>query len=192
MKLLLVESTPGNAAVIARELADNGHELVSCTDEHGGPCRGLIDPHACPLESHVDLAIVTRSPDSPRTLAEMGSICARRHRVPTVEVDPDAPADDLPDLTVTVAVKTRRVEAAFAQSVRQSMPEVPALVDVHRQPSRIVATVHVPERYDTPTGLSMVADRARHAIREHDPFVPTIDVNVVTYPDAPRVRQGAI
>ena len=190
MKLLLIESAPGNATVISGELVASGHDVVSCADEHGGPCRGVSDPRACPLQAHVDLAILTREHDSAHTLGEMGSVCARRYRVPTLEVDPDAPADDLPDLTVAVALATRRVEAAFAQVIRHAMPDVPALVEVHRQPARIVATVQVPDRYGTPQSVSMVADKVRHAIREYDPYVPTIDVNVLTYPDAPRQRLG--
>jgi hypothetical protein len=36
---------------------------------------------------------------------------------------------------------------------------------------------------ESATRLSAVADRARHAVREHDPYVRAIDVAVVTYPD---------
>lgn len=185
MKLLLIESAPGNAAIIAGELVANGHEIVACTDDHGGPCRGASHHDECPLEGHVDLAILAREPGSPRTLAEMGSVCATRHRVPLVEVDPQHPADDLPDLTVANALARRKVEAAYAQAVRNELGAVPALVDVRREPTRIVATVQVPASFDTPAKRSMVADRAREAVREHDPYVAAIDVSVVCYPDPP-------
>ena len=183
MKLLLIESAPGNAAVIEQELLANGHEVVSCTDDQGGPCRGAADHHECPLEQHVDLAIVAREPDAPRLLGEMGAVCAGRHRVPVIEVDPENPAEDLPDLTVANALAARKVEAGYAQAVRNELGRVPALVDVRREPNRIVANVQVPASEGTPARLSAVADRARKAVREHDPYVGNIDVNVVCYPD---------
>jgi len=183
MKLLLIESTPGNATAIAGDLAANGHEVLSCTDEHGGPCRGVAHHADCPLDGHVDLTIVARQPGSTHTLDEMGAVCAARHRVPTVEVDPLHPADDLPDLTVASALAARKVEAAYAQAIRNELGGVPALVDVRREPTRIVANVQVPAAHGTPQGLSAVADRARKAVREHDPYVGGIDINVVCYPD---------
>ena len=36
MKLLLIESTPGNAEEIGADLIAEGHEVVTCADEPGG------------------------------------------------------------------------------------------------------------------------------------------------------------
>jgi hypothetical protein len=183
MKLLLIESTPGSATAIQADLLAEGHDVVSCTDEHGGPCKGVQIHHHCPLESHVDMAILTRDAGSPHTLAEMGSVCARRHRVPLVEVDPSAVADDLPNVAIASALANRRVEAAYATAVRHELGHVPALVDVRREVDLVHVDVQVPASMGSPTRLSAIADRARHAVREHDPFVRAIDVAVVTYPD---------
>lgn len=183
MKLLLIESTPGTAAELGDTLAADGHELVSCSGEHGEPCRGVGDHTACPLEGHVDLAIVARSPGAVHTLDEIGSICAARHRVPTVEVDPDNVADDLASVTVATAVATRGIEAAYAAAVRHQLPHLPALVDVRRTPDLIHVNVQVPASAGSAQSLAAVADRARHAVRTHDPFVKGIDVSVVCYPD---------
>ena len=183
MKLLLIESTPGNATAIQSDLMAEGHEIVSCQDEHGGPCKGVGDHHACPMEQHIDMAIVTRDPGAPHTLAEMGSVCATLHRVPIVEVDPSDVADDLPSVAVANAVATRRVEAGFASAIRQELAHLPVIVDVRREPNRIHATIQVPAGQSSAAKLSAVADRARHAVREHDPYVSGIDVVVVTYPD---------
>ncbi len=60
MKLLLIESTPGNAEEIGADLIAEGHEVVTCADEHGGPCRGTGQHVDCPMESHIDLTIVAR------------------------------------------------------------------------------------------------------------------------------------
>ncbi len=183
MKLLLIESTPGNATEIGAHLAADGHEVVSCADEHGGPCRGAADHAECPLEGHIDLTIVAREAGAAHTLAEMGSVCATRHRVPSVEIDPNQVADDLPSVTVARAVATRAVEAGYASAVRNELSHLPALVAVERTPERIHVTVQVPDSQRTAAKLSAVADRARHAVRQHDPYVKGIDVSVVCYPD---------
>jgi len=183
MKLLLIESTPGNAAEIGAHLAADGHEIVTCADEHGGPCRGSTHHAECPLEDHVDLTIVAREANTPRTLAEMGSVCATRHRVPMVEVDPRQIDDELPSVEVAGAVATRAVEAAYAAAIRQELGHLPALVEVSRTPKRIHVTVQVPESQRSAMKLSAVADRARNAVRMHDPFVNGIDISVVCYPD---------
>jgi hypothetical protein len=183
MKLLLIESKPGNATAIQADLVAEGHEVVTCQDDHGGPCRGADHHRDCPMEQHIDMAIVARDPRDPHTLAEMGSVCATMHRIPLVEVDPTDVADDMPTVAVANAVATRRVEAAYSTAVRNELGDLPAIVDVRREPNRVHVTVQVPASKATAAKLSAVADRARHATREHDPFVSGIDVAVVTYPD---------
>ena len=183
MKLLLIESTPGNANEINASLLADGHEVVTCADEHGGPCRG-IDRHVeCPMESHIDLTIVAREAGSAHTLAEMGSVCATRHRVPMVEVDPQQVDDELPSVVVANALAKRGVEAGYAAAIRHELGHLPALVDVERTPRRVHVMVQVPASEGSPQKLSAVADRARHAVRSHDPYVKGIDVSVVCYPD---------
>jgi hypothetical protein len=184
MKLLLIESTPGSGSAIEADLLAHGHDVLSCNDEHGGPCRGVDDHRACPLEDHVDMTIVARAGTTERSLNEMGAVCAARHRVPLVEVDTDDPTGGLPSVAVASAVATRRVEATYAEAIRVELGTVPAMVEVRREPDRVHATIQIPQRAATQTRLSTVADRARHAVREHDPFVNCIDVSVVTYPDA--------
>ncbi len=183
MKLLLIESTPGIATELGADLVAGGHEVVTCTDEHGGPCRGVEQHAACPLEQHIDLTILARDPAAARSLAEMGSVCAARHRVPMVEVDPRQIDDELPSVRVASAVAQRAAEAGYATAIRQELSHLPALVDVDRTPSRIHVSVQVPSSQNTPQKLSAIADRARHAVRQHDPYVNCIDVSVVCYPD---------
>ncbi|MDO8392739.1 MAG: hypothetical protein Q7V57_19865 [Actinomycetota bacterium] len=181
MRLLLIESTPGNATGIGAHLTAEGHEVVTCGDDHGGPCRGATHHVACPMEQHIDLTIVAREASSTRTLAEMGSVCATRHRVPLMEVDPLQ--DGLPSVAVAQAVAGRAVAAGYANAIRNELAHLPALVEVHRTPAHIRVTVQVPERHNTPQALSAVADRTRKAVREYDPYVQGIDVAVVCYPD---------
>lgn len=183
MRLLLIESTPGLATAIERELVADGHDVVTCNDDHGGPCRGTEHHHDCPMEQHIDMAIVTREPGSVRTLNEMGSVCATLHRVPLVEVDPHDVADDLPSVRVVKAVATCRVEAGYAKAIRHELAHLAAIVDVRRDVDRIHVSIQVPASQASAVKLASVADRARHAVREHDQYVGVIDVAVVTYPD---------
>lgn len=183
MKLLLIESTPGNATGIGADLTADGHEVVTCADEHGGPCRGISQHAECPMESHIDLTIVAREHGSARTLAEMGSVCAARHRVPMVEVDPAQVDDEFPSVTVAGALAKRAIEAGYATAIRHELVHLPALVEVERSPGRIHVTVQIPTSEGTPQKLSSIADRASRAVRSHDPYVNAIDVSVVCYPD---------
>lgn len=183
MKLLLIESAVGDGTAIGAHLAAAGHDVLSCTDEHGGPCRG-IDRHAdCPLEQHIDLAIVARDPDGAHTLAEMGSVCAARHRVPMVELDPQQIDNDLPNVSAASALAKHTTELGYVTAIREELSHLPAIVEVDRTPRRIQVSVQVPARYDTPQKMSAIADRARHAVRQHDPYVNSIDVSVGCYPD---------
>ena len=179
MKLLLIESTPGNARQISDHLAAEGHELLTCHDDHGSPCRGVHHGADCPMEQHVDLTILAREPHAPRTLDEMGSVCATRHRVPLLEVDP---AGEVPSATVAAAVAARAAMAGYANVIRQELAHVAAIVDVERDEQRIHVTVQVPQEHGSSQALSAVADRARHAVRQHDPYVKVIDVSVLCYP----------
>jgi len=184
MKLLLIESTPGNSATLRSGLEAEGHEVVSCNDERGGPCRGVARHHECPLEQHVDMAIVAREPSSAHSLHEMGGVCAQGHRVPLVEVNPFDVADGLPSVPVASALASRRVEEGYAAAVRAEIPHLPVMVDVRREPGRIHATVQIPASAADRASMTYAADRARAAIRRHDPFVSCIDVSVVTYPES--------
>ncbi|MEY4174564.1 MAG: hypothetical protein RI900_1729, partial [Actinomycetota bacterium] len=165
-------------------LQAEGHEVLSCRDERGGPCRGVARHHDCPLEHHVDMAIVAREPGSAHTLHEMGGVCAQGHRVPLVEVNPFDLADGLPSVAVASALATRRVEEGYSAAVRAAITSLPAMVDVRREADRIHATIQIPAGAADRPAMTYAADRARAAIREHDPFVSCIDVSVVTYPDA--------
>ena len=183
MKLLLIESTAGDATAIGAHLTAAGHDVFACTDAHGGPCRGVTRHADCPLEQHIDLTIVARDPAAARSLAEMGSVCAARHRVPLVEVDPRQIDDELPSVRVASALAKRTTELSYVTAILEELSHLPALVDVDRTPSRIHVSVQVPASQDTQQKLSAIADRARHAVRQHDPYVNCIDVSVVCYPD---------
>jgi hypothetical protein len=182
MKLLLIETEPGAAFDIGDRLREEGHDVVQCNDQYGGPCKGVADHSACPMHSHLDLAIVARPDRSEATLNEMGGVCAKQHRVPLVQIDPLDPVVTT-DLEATVALARRKVETEYAAVVRRELRlagvEHDVNVEVRRTPQRIGAVVHLPTRYALAAQQAALSDRARHAIRTHDPFVRVIDVSVV-------------
>ncbi len=183
MKLLLTESTPGNASELRKRFLVEGHDVVHCADDAGGPCRGAQRHGDCPLESQVDLAILAREPGAPHTLAEMGSVCATRYRVPLTVVDPKQADDELPSVTVAHALASRFVEVAYEVAVRKALSHLPTVVNVCRLVDSVRVTVQLPESQNNSIAISAAADRARAAIRAHDPFVQRIDVSVACHPD---------
>jgi hypothetical protein len=179
MKILLVADHHDDARDVEASLTGAGHSVTTCLDTFGGPCRGIHDLDDCPLESSVDLAVVARSPHGRRGIEEMGSVCAARHRVGVVEIDPSVPDDrsiyDLADAA------EREICRGYAEVVRSSVADVlddqPFEVRVHRHDRDV--NVRVELGFAAPAVLvSAVADRARAGVRRHDRFSQVIDVSV--------------
>lgn len=180
MKLLLVESQPGIARTLTTQLTDAGHDVVMCSDEVGdGPCRSVADGAACPLHEHVDLTLVAKPEAGVDTLLEMGAVCAERHRIPVVRVDPDACADPADFVRRAAAAGKDRVEAQYAAVVRADLADLGATVEATRESGRVQIVVGVGPTADSAT-RSRAADRARAAVRNFDPFVRSIDVSVTS------------
>jgi CheY-like chemotaxis protein len=180
MKVLLVESQPGNARTMKEQLRTAGHEVVMCSDDAwDGPCRSVADASACPLHEHVDLAVVAKPEEGPDTLLEMGAVCAERRRIPVVRLDPQTCADPVQFLTRAAAGGKDRMEAAYAAVVRADLGDLHlhATVEATREPDRVQIVVGFAEAADAAT-RSRAADRARAAVRTFDPFVRSIDVSV--------------
>src|SRR5688572_4567734 len=86
--VLLIESRPGIAEQTARDLAAAGHRVHRCHEQGmpAFPCTALTQPGSCPLDGHVDVALLVRSRVQPRpTQAEDGVSCAIRAGIPLVE-----------------------------------------------------------------------------------------------------------
>src|SRR3546814_20188340 len=99
MDVLLIQSRPGAARAAAESLEAAGHRVHLCHEpgEPAFPCKGLVDPSSCPLEGHIDVALLVRPRIAPRpTAVEDGVTCALRAGVPLVEpgselLDPSGP-----------------------------------------------------------------------------------------------------
>ena len=178
MDVLLIESSPGIAATLQHRLIQDGHDVVSCNDPQGGPCRGVESTESCPLEHHVDLAVLARQRGAGASLNEMGSICALRHRVPTITLYPGDEFGPGASTEVAAGVVQREVEAGYVAAIRRQLGHIVGGINVGREHSRIHVTLTVAEVANA-QAMSVIADRARQAVREHDHHTPVVDVSVV-------------
>jgi hypothetical protein len=179
MQVLLIESSPGVAATLEQRLIRDGHEVLSCNDSHGGPCRGVESHESCPMGRHIDVAVLAREHDAVPSLNEMGSVCAHRHRVPLVTLYPGDEFGPGIATEIAAAVARRRIEARYAAAVRHELGHRVDDVIVHREHQRIHVTVSVDKATSHDTD-GTIADRARQAVRRYDATTPVIDVSVVT------------
>lgn len=179
MKILLVANHPDDARSVESALTEAGHSITTCTDDAGGPCRGVSQLDSCPLESSVDVAVVARSPHSHRGLEEMGAICAARHRVGVVEIDASCPDDtsiyDLADAAERAICHD--YERTVMATLRETMPDDFLDVRVRRHDRDVQVVVTVPADKNA-LEITAIADRARAGVRRHDHFAQVIDVSV--------------
>lgn len=85
MRVLMLESHAGVASAAVDRLIGAGCSVVRCdTDDRRYPCRGLVEGGECPLEQHVDVAVLVQEVGTQHL--EHGAVCAARSRVPVVAV----------------------------------------------------------------------------------------------------------
>lgn len=184
MRILLVADDIDDSVAVGASLAAGGHAVASCNDEFGGPCRGIDHLQDCPLEGHVDLAVIARSGNVRRGLGEMGSVCAARHRVGAVEIDPSQPPDETLE---SMAIRAEQAmchgyERAILTGLRDAGGDNGIYVTVRRQGGTVLVTLAL----DAARSVDMndravagLADRARDTTRRHDRFARSIDVSVL-------------
>ncbi|MEK7426514.1 MAG: response regulator [Actinomycetota bacterium] len=180
MRILLVADHPGDARVVENALVSEGHTVTTCNDRHGGPCRGIADLDECPLESAVDVAVIARSVNDRRGIGEMGAVCAARHRVGVVEIDPAEPGSrSIYDLTDEA---DQQIFQEYVNAVTEMLQPVlgddPFEVSVTRRERDVQVWVKLGFSC-SPIVVSSVADRARAGVRHYDRFAQVIDVSVV-------------
>jgi hypothetical protein len=132
LDVLVIESHQGAAAPASDILTAAGHRVHRCRDErsNGFPCRGVIDPDACPLAGPIDVALAVRWRIDPHiTEIEQGVTCALRARVPLVESGPSALDPFAPWLTARVegdVVATCEAAAGRATGARRPAGDLTA------------------------------------------------------------------
>lgn len=83
MRVLMLESHPRVASDAVAELTRAGHTIERCASpDRRFPCRGVAGAGDCPLDGHVDVALMARDPGDGHL--EHGAICAARSRVPVL------------------------------------------------------------------------------------------------------------
>ena len=177
MKLLVLESEQDLARDVTIALARAGHQIATCTDrDSDSPCRSIDEPFACPLDHPTDLAIVVRPAGSGDSLREMGAVCAERHRVPVVHVEP-ASGDLERTIRAAAAAGKDRNEAACAAAVRNALADERPRVEVGREHDRTWVNIALPADHADAV-VWAITGRAREAVRRYDPFVKAIDISV--------------
>ena len=178
MEVLLIESSPGVASTLQQRLLRDGHDVVSCNDSHGGPCRGVDSHDSCPMERHIDVAILARERGAAPSLNEMGSVCALTHRVPLVTLYPGDEFGPGVSAEITAAVAKREVEATYVGVIRRELGHDVDDIHVTREHQRIHVELTIAESLDA-RAVSRLADRARHAVRAYDRTTPVVDISVL-------------
>jgi hypothetical protein len=133
---------------------------------------------SCPLDQHLDIAVLARERGAAPSINEMGSVCALRHRVPLVTLYPGDEFGPGASTEIAAAVARREVEAGYVAAIRRQLGHIVGDITAVREHNRIHVTLTVAEVANA-QAISMIADRARQAVREHDRHTPVVDISVV-------------
>lgn len=186
MDSLVLGHPSAERAALERLLADAGHDVTICHDQHWG-CAGLEGE--CPLDGRpVDVAIAVAEPGD--RFDAQGLTCVHRARIPIVTVGarPDDPVLDYatmnaprigPSLLTAIesaALDTSGHRRAIDARLRAHLgDDEHVTVSVERSPRRLDILLNA----DVETArAAALADVARQAARDFDRHVDVIDVSV--------------
>jgi len=178
MDVLVIESEPGIAATLEHRLVRDGHEVISCNDSKGGPCAGVESNAVCPLQQHVDVAVLARQRGAARSLNEMGAVCALRHRVPLVTLYPGDEFGPGASTEIAAAVARRAVEAGYEAVIRKQVGHAVDDIIVQREYRRIHVTISVDPAMSA-LNIQRLVDRVRQVVCAHAVHTETVDISVV-------------
>ena len=197
LNVMVLENEPDAAAEAEMELRQAGHTVLRCHDAGTAPfpCRGVVQPSACPLHSHgVDVALVVRRGTRAQpTLGEDGARCALIHQVPLVVAGTPLfdPFDEYAALTVDrtddlvgaceqvaaapIEVLGRRASAVLDEIAGRSDDHVSPRAEVTRRAGQLKVRVEHGEAM-TKEAQARAAVRIAMAVREIDPYATGIDI----------------
>ena len=197
MRVLMLESHPGVANAAITRMTEAGHTIVRCdTADRRSPCRGLAAGGECPLDEHVDVAVLVQEIGTCHV--EHGAVCAARSRVPVVEVDGADIAQRLPITSWTAvagpglldeceraahdghahaeAVKDRLVVLGVVTPAELDQPDGTVAIAVRRGANRLRMTIELADSMrDRQTEIVRAATQA---LRDFDPRPAVIDIAV--------------
>ncbi len=146
LNLLVLESHAGVADHSIEALEAAGHRVHRCHD--GGrafPCVGVTSPHECPIDRHVDAALLVRRGVAPATTPlEDGVPCALRAGIPVVEDGTDL-LDPYAEHITTRVTTDESVVDACERAVVESMQPLEADVAAALVPVLEVNGMHAGE-----------------------------------------------
>jgi hypothetical protein len=159
LDLLLIESHPGVAARTAEQLDAEGHRVHRCHDGDGSfPCSGVTEPSRCPVDRHVDAAVLVRRGVGPTPTAhEDGVPCALRAGLPVVEEGTDV-LDPYRELLTTRVQRDERVSDACLRAIDEALQPAAEAVLAALAP---VLEAHGEPADSVSVQLSARADRLR-------------------------------
>jgi hypothetical protein len=201
LNVMVLENEPGAAAEAEMELRQAGHAVLTCHDAGTAPfpCRGVVQPSACPLHSHgVDVALVVRvGTRAQPTLGEDGARCAVMHQVPLVVAGTPLfdPFDEYAALTVErtddLVGACEQVAGApiemLGQKASAVLEEIAGRRDDHVLPRAVVTRRAGQLKVRVEHGETMTKEmqaraavRIAMALREIDPYANGIDISIAT------------
>ncbi len=201
MKILILGSRAGGPANGAVGELAAGHQIVRCDTPDGRyPCRGLAAGGECPLDEHVDVAVLM--PEFGTYDVEHGAICAVRNRVPVVVFDPagagapdpisswtTAAGPDLLDECERVAhdghahaqaIVSRLVELEVVAPTELQQPDGTIAIAVRRDANRLWLTIELAD--SERDRQAEIVRAASQALRDFDRRPAVIDVSVRSGP----------
>jgi hypothetical protein len=208
---LVLEGEPGASADVEAELNAAGHEVARCHE--GGttpfPCHGMVDGVVCPLETDLISVAVLCSGGGGQWPApgggDDGARCALRRHIPLVVVGEPATSvyrdwaaaeasdgDIVPTVERTAVSPLRRHTEAARRSLRSvlamhDLPTEQAGASVTRAGSDLKVILE-PGIVIPASVAEMAAVRVLGAVRDIDPYPPSIGVSV----DQPSANGAAV
>lgn len=130
LDVLVIESHPGAADRAIGELQAAGHAVHRCHDSTTAfPCAGVEGDHRCPVEGHVDVALLVRRGVVPSpTPFEDGVPCALRAGIPVLEQGTDLFDPYVEHLSARVG-SDESLSAACGRAVDEAMRPQAAQVE---------------------------------------------------------------
>lgn len=183
LDVLVIESHPGAADRAIGELTDAGHAVHRCHESaRAFPCAGVEGEHRCPVDGHVDVALLVRRGVVPSpTPFEDGVPCALRAGIPVVEHGTDLHDPYVEHLSARVRADesvpeacgravdeamrplAARVEAALVPFLRANGLADDA-VDVELEAHRDALRVHLSARGDQAIGALLTGQLSVKAV----------------------------
>jgi hypothetical protein len=144
--VLLLESAPHAGDTAAERLTAGGHRVHRCyATPDSTRCAALEDRGRCPVDGHIDVAVLVRRSLAPvPTRRESGVACVRRAGIPVVQEGPQAQGPGEPWITAYVRPGDPTLAAATAAAVQTA--DEPAVQAIRKTISPLLHAAGIDEQ----------------------------------------------